>query len=67
VSTMLRPTIGTALTRRELAEELRVSSQTIRRWERQGMPFLPWGRRLKRYILADVRAWLDGGGANGDS
>lgn len=65
MTTLLRPRTGEALTRVELADELRVSVSSIRRWEEQGMPFLRWGPRLRRYVLSDVRNWLDGGGANG--
>lgn len=58
---------GDALTRAELREELRVSDVTIWRWQRKGMPFLQWTPGLRRYVLADVRNWLDRGGANGTS
>lgn len=67
MTTVFRSAVGDALTREELAQELRVSPKTIRRWERKGMPYLHWGERFKRYVLPDVRGWLDGGGANGDS
>jgi excisionase family DNA binding protein len=46
------------LTRSELAEHLHVSEKTIARWERAGLPAERWGRRLLRYRLDRVEAWL---------
>lgn len=46
------------LTRAELAEHLGVSEKTIGRWQKQEMPAEVWGRRLVRYRLDRVEAWL---------
>jgi excisionase family DNA binding protein len=50
------------LTTREVAELLRVSTETALRWHRSGK--LPGGRRLSSNVLrfdrAEVEAWLDG-------
>lgn len=46
------------LTRSELAEHLHVSEKTISRWEQSGLPAERWGRRLLRYRLDRVEAWL---------
>lgn len=46
------------LTRSELAEHLHVSEKTIARWQAQSMPAEVWGRRLVRYRLDRVEAWL---------
>jgi predicted site-specific integrase-resolvase len=39
------------LTRRELGDYLEVSTKTIERWQREGLPAEVWGRRLVRYKL----------------
>jgi excisionase family DNA binding protein len=46
------------LTRSELAEHLGVSEKTIARWQKDKMPAEVWGRRLIRYRLDRVEAWL---------
>lgn len=46
------------LTRAELAKHLQVSEKTIARWQKQEMPAEVWGRRLVRYRLDRVEAWL---------
>jgi excisionase family DNA binding protein len=46
------------LTRAELAEYLGVSEKTIARWQQADMPAEVWGRRLVRYRLDRVEAWL---------
>ncbi|HEY4452340.1 MAG TPA: hypothetical protein VGN13_12195 [Solirubrobacteraceae bacterium] len=46
------------LTRAELARHLCVSEKTIARWGQAGMPCERWGRRLLRYRLDRVEAWL---------
>jgi len=45
------------ITRRELADKLSISNQTIRRFERQGMPSLQVGS-YPRYNLEEVLAWI---------
>lgn len=54
----------TFLTRKQLAETLKVSAVTIQRWGREGCPAFevgtaihPKGRR-PRYRLSEVLAWL---------
>lgn len=55
------------LSRRELAVALEVSERTVARWQGAGMPAHVWSRRLIRYRLDCVEAWLArtgrGGGA----
>ena len=45
------------LVRQSLADVFRVSTRTIIRWERAGMPFIPVGM-MRLYDPAKVRAWL---------
>lgn len=47
-----------SLTRQQLCAELQVSESTVRRWELEGLPYTPVGRRGKRYDLAECKAWL---------
>jgi excisionase family DNA binding protein len=53
---------GHLLTTREVAELLRVSTETALRWHRSGK--LPGGRRLGSNVLRfsepEIEAWLDG-------
>ena len=44
------------LTADELAEALKVSTASVRLWQRQGVPHVPIGR-LKRYMLHEVIEW----------
>jgi GNAT superfamily N-acetyltransferase len=44
------------LTAAELARALKVKVAAVRAWQRQGIPFVPAGRR-PRYLLADVIEW----------
>ena len=53
------------LTRGELAQYLGVSEKTVARWGGAGMPCERWGRRLVRYRLDRVEAWLSTEGAAG--
>jgi phage terminase Nu1 subunit (DNA packaging protein) len=48
------------LTRDELREHVRVCPDTIKRWEKQGLPRHVWGAsgRIVRYRLSGVEAWL---------
>ena len=47
--------------RRQLAEIMRVSTKTIQRWEREGLPFETWGfTRLRRYLPSSCIAWAQG-------
>lgn len=55
----MRPDDERYLTRAQLADLLQVSTKSIARWERDGMPFSSWGPRLHRYRLRDVRPWFD--------
>lgn len=55
---MLEPNDQIYLTRRELGETLEISSKTIERWQKEGLPAHIWGRRLIRYKLDEVHAWL---------
>lgn len=50
------------LTRQQLCAELTVSESTVRRWERDGLPFTPIGKKGKRYDLPEVKHWLRGRG-----
>jgi phage terminase Nu1 subunit (DNA packaging protein) len=45
------------LQRQHLADVFRVSTRTIIRWERAGMPFIAMGM-IRLYDPAKVRAWL---------
>lgn len=47
----------TYYTRNALAEKFGVHPQTIRNWEKLGLPFAKIGPRLKRYSLAEVYKW----------
>ena len=49
----------------DLAEQLGVTTRTLRRWRtlRIGPPQLKCGPRRILYKVEDVRAWLDSGGA----
>jgi len=57
-----RPTATLApdryLTRAELAAHLNVSTKTIDRMLREGMPSHRFGRRLVRLRLGEVEKWL---------
>jgi len=44
------------LTADEVAEALKVSTASVRLWQRQGVPHVPIGR-LKRYVLHEVIEW----------
>lgn len=46
------------LTRQQLCAELSVSESTVMRWERDGLPYTPIGKRGKRYNLDETRRWL---------
>lgn len=45
------------LTRKELADQCKVSPQTIVAWEKYGMPVIR-NNQIVRYDLDDVRNWL---------
>jgi hypothetical protein len=32
---------------------------TIRRWKKEGCPFHPYGRKMIRFRLSEVEAWLN--------
>lgn len=46
------------LTRQQLCAALTISESTVRRLERDGMPYTPVGVRAKRYDLDECKAWL---------
>lgn len=46
------------LTRQQLCAELGISESTVRRLERDGLPFTPVGARSHRYDLAECKRWL---------
>ena len=46
------------LTRQQICAALGVSESTVRRLERDGLPFTPVGLRSKRYNLSECKAWL---------
>ena len=60
-------TLAEYLTIEELAEQLRISPRTIRRWRtlRIGPPHLKCGPRRVLYKLEHVRDWLDSQAAGG--
>jgi excisionase family DNA binding protein len=45
------------LTKRELAARLKVSLQTVNKWQTEGMPFIKRGKPI-RFDYQDVREWL---------
>lgn len=45
------------LTMKELADKLKVSTETIRRWRLQGMPIIELGESTTRYQLGEVMKW----------
>lgn len=45
------------LTRKELADKLKVSAQTIATWETKGLPVIRNGQ-IVRYDFDDVAVWL---------
>jgi len=46
------------ITRQQLCAELGISESTVRRLEQAGLPFIPIGKRTKRYDLEECRTWL---------
>lgn len=46
------------VTKRELAEKLRVSSSMIDRWQKEGMPVHRWSKQIRRYRVVEVERWL---------
>lgn len=51
------------VTLQELAAELRVSENTIRRWVKAGCPHERWGLRILRFQPSRVKAWASQRGA----
>ena len=47
----------TLLTKVELSQAMGVSIFTIRRWEKNGMPYFDLGYFMKRYDLEQVTKW----------
>lgn len=45
------------LTTKELAKELKVTTQTVYNWRKRGMPSVKVGPQY-RHVLADVLEWL---------
>lgn len=56
----MRPVPDELLTRRELAEAMRVSLRTVDAMRAEGMPAVSWGRRLIRFRLRDAMEWAEG-------
>jgi phage terminase Nu1 subunit (DNA packaging protein) len=56
---MLHSLPGELVTREELARIMRVSLPTIDRMRRDGMPSVTWGRRLRRFNVADAMRWAE--------
>jgi len=51
--------VGTGLlTRTELARELKISTATVTRLVKQGLPHIPVGPRSVRFDRTEVVAWL---------
>jgi excisionase family DNA binding protein len=48
-------------TTEEIAEILKVSTQTIWRWRVKGMPYIKINSRTFRYNLDDIMEWLKAG------
>ena len=48
------------LTRKELAEKMKVTVQTVVNWETKGMPVLRPVGGDPRYDWDDVKKWLEG-------
>jgi predicted DNA-binding transcriptional regulator AlpA len=46
------------LTRRELADHLKIGRSTICELEKTGLPRHTWGKRIVRYRASEVEAWL---------
>lgn len=42
-----------------VARTFKVPPKAVRKWIRQGMPFIPVGKKKIRFTLAAVRYWLD--------
>lgn len=50
------------LNRRELAAFMGVSTDTIDRMVKQGMPSVTWGRRTRRFQASTALAWANAQG-----
>jgi phage terminase Nu1 subunit (DNA packaging protein) len=57
---MEQPQETILLTAKELAEAIKVHTNTIYQWGLEGMPCLLIGVKRKRYELGAVRTWLEG-------
>jgi hypothetical protein len=55
----LTPPIEAESTVSEIAAHYHVGEATVRRWSRDGMPSKRYNRRLHRYRLSEVEAWLN--------
>lgn len=49
------------LTKKELARELGLSTKTIERWQKKGLPVVRLGTKYLRYQYDSVIAWLVNG------
>lgn len=47
------------VTRRELAATFAISDSTIDRMVREGCPCVTMGKRIKRFRISDVEAWME--------
>lgn len=53
-------TLKTILTRKEIADYLKVSTMTVDRYEEKGMPVLrPKGGGDPRYCVEDILDWME--------
>jgi phage terminase Nu1 subunit (DNA packaging protein) len=52
-----RPVPDELLTRVQLAGIMQCSVDTIDRMKHEGMPYVPWGRRMVRYRLRECLDW----------
>ena len=43
----------------EISAILMVPEKAVRKWVRQGMPYIPFGKKKIRFCLAYVNHWLD--------
>lgn len=51
--------VANLLSKQQLAEHLQVSTMTIDRWRKKGMPWTRAGIKLVRFELDAVNDWLE--------
>jgi excisionase family DNA binding protein len=47
------------LTKKEIAQFLRLTTRSVEHWQKRGLPHFKLGARRVRYRLADVQAFLE--------